>query len=368
MMRRRVYNKNNKKVLALKGRGLFLTTGLLFLVGIYAIFSATSPLSSRLFGNQYHLAVRHTIFVIIGMFVLIIASKMPIKFWSNISNHLFFLSIILLLIVFLPGIGVRVLGASRWINLGFTSIQPSEIAKFSIILYFASLKKSRKEITSYLVPMFIICGLVLVEPDLGTMITIAAIAISLMFVAEVNLRKLILLVVVSLLFGLLMIFTSSYRRDRFMTYIGYEKDTLGKSYHINQVLYALGSGGLFGVGIGESKQKYLYLPETATDSIFPIFAEEFGFVGATMLILLIILYIYKFASLATSSHDEYAKMFLSGVASWVAIQSVLNIGSMVAIFPLTGIPLPFISYGGTSIIMLSLATGIAINIEKNAKN
>lgn len=346
---------------------LFLVTLILLATGMYAIFSATSPLSLKMFGDQYHLTARHAISVIAGITVMVVVSKIHYKKWSDFSVLLYFFTLALLVLVFIPGVGVRVLGASRWINFGFTSVQPSELAKLSIILYFASLSQKRKSIESYIAPTVITCLLIIIEPDLGTTVTIAAISAILMFISGVDIKKMFLISMLMGLIGFVFVVSSGYRRDRINTFLGHDQDTLGKSYHINQILYALGSGGMFGVGMGASRQKYLYLPETATDSVFPIFAEELGFVGAILLVGLLFYYIFRLTIIALSAPDVFSVIIVSGLAAWVSVQTIFNIGSMVALLPLTGIPLPFISYGGTSIVSLCFATGIAINIEKNAK-
>lgn len=366
---RRKKRKNYNILKRAPTQGLFWLTISLFIVGIIIIFSATSPISMRLFnGDEYHFVTRHIYSVALSVTLMIIFSKVPFRYFESKAKTIFLVSIFLLVLVFIPGLGIKVLGASRWLNLGILSVQPSEIAKFGLIIYFSYLSIKKRDLTDFLLPTFLVSGLIIIEPDMGTAITAICISLAMIYASGVPMKKIMFLLLFFLVSGLILILSSSYRRDRLMTYLGFEKDTLGKSYHINQVLYALGSGGMFGVGYGQSRQKYSYLPETATDSIFPIFAEEMGFAGSLILIFLLFLYTFKLFRIAARENNMFSASFVFGLASWVSVQTIFNLGSMVALLPLTGIPLPFISYGGTAIVMLGIATGMALNIDSKNYN
>ena len=170
--------------------------------------------------------------------------------------------------------------------------------------------------------------------------------------------------VASAVAGIILIITSDYRRDRLLTFLEQTQDPLGKGYHIRQILFALGSGGIFGVGLGQSRQKYLFLPEAATDSIFAVIAEELGFVGALILIILLLVFIYKALRIVANAPDKFSQVLSAGLITWIGGQIFLNIASMVALVPLTGSPLPFISYGGSSLVTVLIATGILLNISR----
>jgi cell division protein FtsW len=232
-------------------------------------------------------------------------------------------------------------------------------------VYFAKLASREKSAIAFFVPLAVVAGLIMLQPDLGTMIVVAVAGLSQMFVSGVNTIHLIGGVLLGGASSMLLILTSDYRRERLLTFLQTTQDPLGKAYHIRQILIALGSGGLFGVGLGQSKQKYLFLPESATDSIFAVIAEEVGFIGASILIILFALYAYTGIRIALRAPDVFSKTLATGIVVWIVGQAFVNIASMTAIVPLTGIPLPFISYGGTSLISVLVATGILLNISKN---
>jgi cell division protein FtsW len=232
------------------------------------------------------------------------------------------------------------------------------------VLYFAKLAESKKGFFAYILPLFIVCFLIMLQPDLGTTLVVAAIGMAQIFVAGVSAVKFLGLLILSSFLGFALIWFSDYRRDRLLTFLKQVTDPLGKSYHISQILISLGLGGFWGVGLGESRQKYLFLPETATDSIFAIIAEEIGFVGSVVLISLFIYLIYRGFKIAVLSSDIFAKMTAFGFTVWIASQAFLNLASMTSLTPLTGIPLPFISYGGSSLIMILMSAGIVLNISK----
>jgi cell division protein FtsW len=298
------------------------------------------------------------------MVLLVIFSKIKYTFWQKLATPIFFVSLLLLILVLIPSFAPRTLGARRWLILGPVSIQPSEIIKFSLALYFAKLSASNKKILSYLIALAAVALLVMLQPDLGTTLIIVAIGMAQMFISNVNLLYFALSLIAGGLASILLVMISGYRRARFMTFLEQTNDPLGKSYHIRQILLSLGSGGLFGVGLGASRQKYLYLPESATDSIFAVIAEEIGFIGAAVMVIAFAYFVFRGIRISLGSPDVFSKVLSFGIVVWIASQIVLNLGSITALTPLTGVPLPLISYGGSSLMMILASIGILLNISK----
>ncbi len=206
----------------------------------------------------------------------------------------------------------------------------------------------------------------MLEPDLGTAVVLAVTSFLIFFVSGPPVWSIFLVCLLGLASGTGLIFTSEYRRQRLLTFLNPSQDPLGTSYHIRQILIALGSGGIFGVGLGQSRQKYEFLPEVTTDSIFAVIAEEVGFIWAKILILIFLLLIWRGISIAKKAPDEFGRLLALGIISWVGFQTLVNLGSMVALIPLTGVPLPFISYGGSSMVLILTAMGILVNISRQA--
>ena len=354
-----------KKQNNIADKKLFVLTLVLTVLGLIFVADASSPAALSNFSDRFYYVKQQAVWGFIGLGALLIVSKIRYSFWEKIATPLFIASILLLILVLIPGIGVKVMGARRWIVLGTYSFQPSEFVKLALSIYIAKVAASEKGSLSYLLPIVIIAGLIMLQPDLGTTLVIASAGMAQIFIAGVNLLHFIGAVVVGVLSSFLSVVTSSYRRDRLMTFLQQSKDPLGKSYHIRQILLGLGSGGIFGVGLGQSRQKFLFLPEAATDSIFAVIAEEIGFIGSVVLIILFLVYIFRGLKIAAAAPDIFSKVLAAGIVVWIGVQVFLNIGSMVAFVPLTGIPLPFFSHGGTALTMTLLATGILLNISKH---
>ncbi|BCX14826.1 MAG: stage V sporulation protein E [Patescibacteria group bacterium] len=337
---------------------------ILTFLGLVFIADASAPQALKFFGDRFYFVKQQVVWALFGFVFLLLFSNINYKIWSKLSVFIFAFSIFLLILVITPWFGFKALGASRRIVLGSFGFQPSELVKFSLVLYFAKLAESRKGFFAYILPLFIVCFLIMLQPDLGTTLVVAAIGTAQIFVAGVSAVKFLGLLILSSFLGFALIWFSDYRRDRLLTFLKQVTDPLGKSYHISQILISLGLGGFWGVGLGESRQKYLFLPEAATDSIFAIIAEEIGFVGSVVLIGLFLYLIYRGFKIAVLSSDIFAKMTAFGFTVWIASQAFLNLASMTSLTPLTGIPLPFISYGGSSLIMILMSAGIVLNISK----
>src|SRR3989344_4211302 len=302
-----------RKVIA-KGRFpdfLFLASTIgATIIGLVMVYNASLAHAQAEFGDPYHFLTKQVSWAIVGIFFLLLASYIPYPFWRKISVPIFVCALFLLLLVFIPGIGTKVKGAYRWIDLGVITVQPSDFVKFGMILYLSSFLSKRKQGSSFL-PFLGIVGfvslLVLLEPDFGTTIVIIMIALSMYFISGAPVSQFLLLAPGVVLFGIFFIFSSSYRLARLKTYVSTlldpnrATDPLGASYHIRQVLIALGSGGLMGVGLGRSRQKYEYIPEVTTDSIFAIIGEEIGFIGAMLLIMLFLFIILRALHIAQNA-------------------------------------------------------------------
>lgn len=358
--------KKNKNVAAYD-RKLLLTTITLGVMGVVAIADASAPQAINTFADRFYFARQQGIWLIIGFVALVVASRIPYKLWEKLALPLFAISLILLIMVLVPGLGVKTMGARRWLMIAGQSFQPTEFVKMTLSMYFAKLADAQKSTLAFVLPLSLVAILVISQPDMGTLIIITAIGASQMFVSGVNLLQFFGFGVFGLILGSLAIITSDYRKARLLTYIQSTNDPLGSGYHIRQVLLGLGLGGLFGVGLGESRQKYLFLPEAATDSIFAVIAEEIGFLGSVVIILAFVFLIYRIFKIALSIDEIFPKVLCMGLGMWIGAQALLNLGAMTALVPLTGIPLPLFSYGGTSLVMILFSIGIVLGISKQAK-
>jgi len=343
----------------------FLILILVFVfIGLIAVADASAPQALNTYGDKFFLFKQQLMWAGIGLAALFATSKINYKFWEKVATPLFLLSLSLLLVVLLPRLGFKALGARRWISAGFFNFQPSELIKISLSLFLAKVASKNKNAISYFLPLAVIAILIMFQPDLGTTLVIAFMGLSQIFVSDVSLLYFVGSLFVGLLGTIGLIVTSSYRKARLLSFFQTEADPLGTSYHIRQVLLGLGSGGIFGVGLGASRQKYLFLPEASTDSIFAVIAEELGLVGGICIIFLFAFFIYKGLTIALRASDTFSKVLAVGITAWIGGQAFLNIASMIALVPLTGIPLPFISYGGSSLVTVMAACGILLNISR----
>jgi cell division protein FtsW len=288
---------------------------------------------------------------------------------------LFIVSIIFLILVFVPGVGSRIYGASRWIQLGPFSFQPSEMAKLSIIIYLAAWLEGRglnriKDMFEGFLPFLGIMGLigflVMKQPDTGTLGIIVISSFAIFFVSGASMRHIISFGGIGAVLLWILIKIEPYRLDRITSFLDPSADPQGIGYQINQALLAIGSGGLFGVGLGHSRQKFNYLPEPVGDSIFAITGEELGLIGTVFLVILFVLLAMRGIKIAKNSPDMFGRLLATGIITWIVFQAFINISANVALVPLTGVPLPFISYGGTSLVFLMAAIGILLNISRQS--
>jgi cell division protein FtsW len=347
-----------------------LTIPLIFsFLGLFFIFEASAVKSFNLYGDSFYYLKLQFLWLVLGIMVMIFFSFFDYHRLYYLAFFLMFLTIFLLILVLIPSFGYHALGARRWLSIGPFNLQPTELAKFSLIVYLSSwfIYKERKRFFSFLILIGFLTFLVILQPDMGTAIIIFLLSISLYYLAGFNFFHLLILLPAAFLVFLILIKVSPYRMARLTTFLNPTVDPLGVSYHINQIKISLANGYLLGLGFGASRQKYLFLPEAHTDSIFAIIAEELGFFGAVGIILMFLYFSYKIFKIAESAPDRLGRLLAGGIWSFFNWQFFINLGGIVNILPLTGVPLPFFSYGGSNLIISFALIGVLLNIEKKIK-
>lgn len=347
--------------------------------GVLIVYDASVVVSLDLFGGQYHYLLLQLVWVFLGLLAALFFFLLDYRVLKRLALPLFLFSLILLILVLLPTPFSDVTaGARRWFALPFDlpllgkiNLQPSELVKFTLVLYLAALFSSEEreplkktKLLPFLISIVIPMGLVLAEPDFGTGIVVGAIGLAVFFLSGAPLFPLLLFLPLVLLGGLAFALTAPYRVQRFLTFLNRSWDPLGAGYQIQQILIALGSGGFFGLGIGESRQKYGYIPGVSTDAVFAVIGEEFGFIGTLFVLFLFAFIIYRGLEIARNVPDAFGKILAAGIISWFGIQTLINLAAVTGLAPLTGIPLPLVSYGGSSMVVLLAAFGIILNISR----
>jgi len=334
--------------------------------GLLVIFDASVIDAYRTFGDKFHYVKQQALWLVVGIATATITAGLPISWIKKYSHLIYGVTLILMVLVLIPGIGSKFLGARRWLIVGPVIIQPSELLKITFAVYLAKWLESERNIKQFLALIGLNLLLIMLQPDLGTAIIMVGVSFLIYYLSGAKIAEILSFSGILVVAITVLIISSPYRLNRVKTFLDPTYDPLGTSYHINQVLYGLGSGGMGGVGLGRSRQKYDYLPEATTDSIFVIIAEEFGFVGSSIIIILLIGLIVASFKVALSVTDKFDKLLASGVSLLFLLQIFVNLSSMVAIIPLTGVPLPFISYGGSSLVTNFIALGLLINIAKRS--
>ncbi len=355
-------------------RPLLITSVLLIALGVLMVASASMVISDRQFGYPFYYLIRQTVYLLLGIGLAWGVTRVPLRFWQQYSPYFLLLSLALLFLIAIPGVGHVVNGSRRWLRLGFLTLQGSEVTKLSLVLYLAGYIQRRQEeiqnrLSGFLKPMVllaIIGVLLLLEPDFGTAMVIMLTTLGLLYLAGVRLWPfLVLLGIVALAFGVLAI-TSPYRLERLTTFLNPWHTQFGSGYQLTQSLIAFGRGGVFGVGLGNSIQKLFYLPEAHTDFLFAVMSEELGLVGGVLVILLFgglvgrMLYLGR---LASQSKQLFSAFVAFGFAMWFALQALINMGVNAGVLPTKGLTLPLISYGGSSMLIACIALGILMRIS-----
>lgn len=355
-----VSSKKTNKPYSILFLGIFIS-----IIGLIAIYDASVVDAYRSFSDKFHYVKQQLNWLILATITSFIVSQLPLRLIKKYTPFILGVSLLLMLLVLIPGLTPKLLGARRWLVIGPVVIQPSEILKISLILYLSTWLDKVQELNKFLVIYLGVMFLIMMQPDLGTGLIITSICFAMFYISGAPLKTITSFLALILGAVLVMIIFSPYRMNRVKSFMDPTNDPLGTSYHINQILYGLGSGGLTGVGLGQSRQKFAYLPEATTDSIFVILAEEIGFIGSAIVILSMIgLALFSF-KISLKSNDNYHKLVGSGISVLFISQIFINLGSMTALVPLTGVPLPFISYGGSSLVTSFIALGLLINIAKN---
>jgi len=330
------------------------------------VYNASVVEADRDFGDKFYYLKFQAVWAIVGLLGLYLFSRVDYHIFKKIGLPLFILNLFLLILVLIPGIGLKTKGARRWFDFGPFTFQPTETLKTIFALYLASWLSKKRPFLPFIFLLIVVLGLIIAQPDLGTAIIVVSAALLVYFISGADLLPFLGITALALVLGLGLIFISPYRKTRLLTLFDPRGDPLGSSYHIRQILLALGSGGIWGRGLGQSRQKYQYLPEATADSIFAVVAEETGFIGAAVLVFTLLLLIWQGLSIAQKAPDMFGRLLAAGITSWLAVQTFINLAGMVKLVPLTGVPLPFISYGGSSLVITLISMGILLNISRQA--
>ena len=350
--------------------GLVVIILALLAFGLVMVFSASSASAHYIQGDATYFFKRQFLWAVLGLISMFVVSRIPYKIFYKYTLHIFAVTIILLLLVLVAGREIN--GAKRWLGIGSAVFQPSEIAKLAIVLFLAklislnpdSIYKFKNGFLIYMGIIVFVAAIVLLEPHMSGAMVIGFVGCAILFVAGYKIRYFVLMGSCALPAVLALAVFSPYRFKRVLSFLHPFEDKLGDSWQIVQSLYAIGSGGLFGLGLGQSRQKFLYIPEPQTDFIFSIICEELGFIGAMLVIVLFALLIWKGILIARKAPDTFSSLTVAGVTALVAIQVILNIAVVTSTMPVTGIPLPFFSYGGTSLMILLTEMGIVLNVSR----
>lgn len=355
---------------------ILLSVLALIFFGSVMISSASIVMSKQISGNPFYYFRQHLWALLLGGVLMLIGYRVDYKFWRKISFVAIFVSLLLLILIFVPGIGAsHGTFAKRWIDIGPINFAPTEIFKLSLIFYLSTwFDKRGKDMgkfwyTTFPFWFFLSIPLILIyrQPDTGTLITVALIAGVMYFIAGAKISHIVAMLIIGVLGLVYMIVNEPYRAQRLMIFLNPSLDQADWGYQINQALLAIGSGGFWGLGYGQSRQKFNYLPEAASDSIFAVISEELGFWGAMSLVVCYMLLAYQGYRVAEKAPDNFSKLLAVGITTWIVGQAMINIAALLSLIPLTGIPLPFISLGSSSTVMLMLASGILLNISTHTE-
>ncbi len=362
---------------------LLAAVAALLLLGVLILSSASALKSQAEFGDSYYY-LRHQIImgILPGLLAGLVAYFIPLEFLRKWSLVLMGLVLVLLVLIFIPGIGFSAGGAQRWIHLGFATVQPSEILKVVFIVYLASwlsshaASRTRKKtdngefsetLWAFLAVVGFIGALLLKQPDLSTFGITAVIALGMYFLAGTPVKHTFFVIFMGVAMLALLVVVEPYRLERLDTWMSPESDPMGNGFQSSQALIMIGSGGLLGLGLGSSSDKYVLLPELLGDSVFAPYAQEVGFAGGALLLGLFLVFAWRGLMIAKASALRFDYLAACGIVIWISLQAMINIASTMRLIPLSGVPLPFVSYGGTAIAMELVATGLLLNISRRAE-
>jgi len=353
---------------------ILISVLLLIGIGLVAVYSASSILAEARFGDHYFYLKRQAVFCLFGILLMIAAKNIDYLVYRKLVYVFLGLSVLLLVLLLIPGLGFKVGGAQRWFRFGFVSLQPSEAAKLSLAIFMAySMSKNVDQMSTFFNGLFphllvgsIFVALILLQPDLGTAVIIGMWMLILLFIGGVHLGQLFVLLGVATPIVFYLISQSTYRLNRWWAFLNPWEDPQGFGFQIIHSFLAFGSGGLFGVGLGNSKQKLFYLPEPHTDFVAAIIAEEAGFIGISILTILFALIVIRGIKIALKAPELFGTYLALAISCMLAVQVIVNMGVVMALLPTKGLTLPFISYGGSSLVVSLLGMGILMNISRRA--
>jgi cell division protein FtsW len=352
-----------------------IVTFTLLTVGLIMVYSASAVWAEYKFEDSFFFAKRQLLFACVGIVAMFFIMNIDYWTWRTWSKVILIICFVLLVAVLIPGIGNERNGSRSWIGVGAFSIQPSEFMKLAMIAFLAKfLSENQKLITSFkkgLIPslgiVFVAFGMIMLQPDLGTGTVMVGTSVVMIFIAGARISHFVGLGMVGLLGFVGLVISAPYRMKRITSFLDPWEDPLGSGFQIIQSLYAIGPGGLFGLGLGQSRQKFFYLPEPQTDFIFAILSEELGFIGGSFVLLLFSLLLWRGIRIALGAPDLFGSFLAVGIIAMVAIQVMINIGVVTGLMPVTGITLPFLSYGGSSLTLMLMAIGVLLNISRYAR-
>ncbi|MEK7841866.1 MAG: putative lipid II flippase FtsW [Deltaproteobacteria bacterium] len=354
-------------------KSLILAMMALVAIGFTMVYSTTYIMAMKRYGSEYFFVKKHLIFSVLGSLLFLVAANIDYHLYKRWAYLIFFASLVsLIFLTFIPSIGHEMGGAKRWIRLGPLTFQPSEPAKLAIIIYLsyylAAKKDKIKTFSLGIVPPMIMSGLIILfilkEPDFGTALSLCAITIIMMFIAGVRLRYLFSILILSMPFIYLMVTKVDYRMKRVLVFLDPWRDSGGAGFQLVQSLIAFGAGGIWGVGLGEGKQKLFYLPEAHTDFILSVVGEELGLIGVSALIMLYLIVLISGIRISLKAKDLFGKYLAVGITLLIVLHAAVNMAVVLALLPTKGLALPFISYGGTSLVVNMIGMGILLNIYK----
>lgn len=354
---------------------LLIVTFTLLALGLIMVYSASAVWADYKFQDSFYFAKRQMLFAGVGVVAMFFVMNIDYWTWRKFAKVIMIICFVLLVVVLIPGIGTERNGSRSWIGVGAFSIQPSEFMKLAMIAFLSKyLSENQKNITSLrkgLFPslglVFLAFGMIMLQPDLGTGTVMVGTCIVMIFVSGARILHFVGLGVLGLLGFVALVASAPYRIQRITSFLDPWSDAQGSGFQIIQSLYAIGPGGLFGLGLGQSRQKFFYLPEPQTDFIFAILAEELGFIGGSFILLLFALLLWRGIRIALGAPDLFGSFLAVGIIAMIAIQVMINIGVVTGLMPVTGITLPFLSYGGSSLTLMLLAIGVLLNISRHSR-
>jgi cell division protein FtsW len=354
--------------------GIAFLVAVFNLLGLVMVLSASSVVALDEHGSSWYFVTRQLTWTFAGAGVLILVARVDYRRWRRLANPLLWASMLALALVLVPGVGVRVNGAQRWLGVGSLTIQPAEVVKLTVLIWVADLLTRRARVMSNLqatllpamVVLGAVAGLVMLQPNLGTTIVISGIVLSVCFVAGVPMAPLGLLGAMAAFFAALLAIAAPYRRDRVFGFVDPWSDPLDQGYQSIQSLVGLASGGFAGTGLGASRAKWGFLPYAHTDFIFTIIGEELGLVGALVVVALFILLGVLGMRIALHAPDRFGMLLAVGITAWFLLQAFVNIGAVVGVLPITGVPLPFVSFGGSSLVFSMAGAGLLLAVARKA--